>query len=165
MNQHLFLTGFMGSGKTTVGLVLSDLIGIPVVDLDALIEMGANKTINDIFKEQGESTFRHLETEVLLNVCKQEPKVITTGGGIILQEKNRQAMKEAGTVVFLYCDMKEVINRLKNDQTRPLFKGSVEEKEQLFKKRLPLYKEADFIIDTTGRDVKDIAKEIMSLIE
>ncbi|MCD8502257.1 MAG: shikimate kinase [Bacillaceae bacterium] len=165
MNQHLFLTGFMGSGKTTVGLALSKKLGIPVVDLDELIVKKTNKTINAIFEEEGEAAFRLLETKILLDVCKHEPLIVTTGGGIILHKKNRQAMKESGIVIFLYCEIKEVITRLRDDQSRPLFKGTLEEKENRFQERLPLYREANFTINTTKKEVESIVEEIMLLID
>ncbi|UQD52723.1 shikimate kinase [Bacillus methanolicus] len=159
--KAIYLIGFMGSGKTTVGKSMSAKWNWPVFDTDEELEKKVKKSINQIFEENGEEFFRLLESEIL----KQMPvnrSIITTGGGIVLKEENRRWMKENGVVVFLYAEPEEIFKRIENDDSRPLLKTNKKAAiKELFQARLPLYKEAaDFTIDTTGKDITEIIKEI-----
>jgi shikimate kinase len=165
MNEHIFLTGFMGAGKTTVGKYLSDCLDIAVIDTDYYIETIKKKKISEIFQEDGEAKFREFESEALQVISEQSPKIITTGGGIILSAQNRQLMKRKGKVFFLYCDIQETMRRLALDTSRPLFKADLEENKRRFEDRLPLYREADFVIETTNKKVAQIVTEIIACIE
>ncbi|EIJ78844.1 shikimate kinase [Bacillus methanolicus PB1] len=159
--KSIYLIGFMGSGKTTVGKSFGVKWNWPVIDTDEEIVKKVNKSINQIFEENGEDYFRHLETEIL----KQLPvnrSIITTGGGIVLKDENRRWMKENGIVVFLYAEPEEIFKRIENDDSRPLLKTNKKAAiEELLRSRLPLYIEAaDFTIDTTGKDINEIIKKI-----
>ncbi|MFN7251175.1 MAG: shikimate kinase [Anaerobacillus sp.] len=165
MNEHIFLTGFMGAGKTTVGKFLSNCLNIAVIDTDYYIETVKEKKISGIFQEEGEARFREYESEALQEICKQSPKIITTGGGIVLSVKNRELMKRKGKVFFLYCDLEETMRRLAMDDSRPLFKADLEQNKRRFEDRLPLYLEADFVIETTNKTVEQIIQEIISCLE
>lgn len=154
----------MGSGKTTIGQFLAKELDLPVVDLDTYVEEKSNKEIKTIFEVDGERVFRDLETEALQTVCLLPPKIITTGGGIVLREQNRQLMRSNGFVIFLYCDIEEISTRLVNDHKRPLYKSNLDENNLLFEKRLALYEEADITVDTTNRSVANIATEIMTYL-
>ncbi|EIJ83472.1 shikimate kinase [Bacillus methanolicus] len=159
--KAIYLIGFMGSGKTTVGKSMSAKWNWPVFDTDEELEKKVKKSINQIFEENGEEFFRLLESEIL----KQMPvnrSIITTGGGIVLKEENRRWMKENGVVVFLYAEPEEIFKRIENDDSRPLLKTNKKAAiKELFQARLSLYKEAaDFTIDTTGKDITEIIKEI-----
>ncbi|MEW8986999.1 MAG: shikimate kinase, partial [Bacillus sp. (in: firmicutes)] len=116
--QAIYLIGLMGAGKTTVGKELAAELGISVVDMDAEIVKQQGTTINDIFAEKGESFFRSLEAK-LIKELPQENVIITTGGGIILNEANQEWMKEHGFVVYLDANPDEILERLQNDQSRP----------------------------------------------
>lgn len=151
----------MGAGKTTIGKELSESLQVPVIDSDVFIEKREEKSINQIFQESGEATFRDLETAALMEICQQPPKIVTTGGGIIIRAENRDAMKKHGKVIFLYCDIEETTRRLSSDNSRPLFKADKEANKKRFEERLPLYKQADFTIDTTGKEVWEIVQEIL----
>ncbi|ERN53052.1 shikimate kinase [Alkalihalophilus marmarensis] len=162
MNDRIYLTGFMGSGKTTVGQALGKTLGFQVIDTDQWIEEDQQKKIKEIFNEGGEKLFRSLETEALRELS-QKKAVITTGGGIILKEENRKIMKESGTVIFLDCAIEEVIRRTSNDDSRPLLKEkSKGDIQSMYEDRLPLYKEADIHLDTTGRSILEIVAELKS---
>ncbi|MDE3839575.1 shikimate kinase [Bacillus methanolicus] len=159
--KSIYLIGFMGSGKTTVGKSIGVKWNWPVFDTDEEIVKKVKKSINQIFEENGEDFFRLLETEIL----KQLPvnrSIITTGGGIVLKDENRRWMKENGAVVFLYAEPEEIFKRIENDDSRPLLKTNKKAAiEKLFRARLPLYMEAaDFTIDTTGKDINEIIKDI-----
>ncbi|WP_096201235.1 shikimate kinase [Bacillus sp. FJAT-45350] len=156
----VYLTGFMGSGKTTVGKELGKAFNFQVIDTDEYIEKQQKQSISSIFAEYGEEGFRKLETETLNNI-NGEDMVITTGGGIIIKDENRQIMQTKGKVIFLSCSLNEIIRRTEGDTTRPLLKGKkLEEIANLYESRLPLYQEAELVVDTTNKSVTDIVKEI-----
>lgn len=155
----------MGAGKTTVGQILSENLSIPVIDTDHYIENLLNKKISEIFEQNGETKFRDIETDALQEICKKSPKIVTTGGGIVLREENRRLMKQKGKIFFLYCDIEETTKRLATDNSRPLFKADLEENKIRFEARLPLYREANFTIDTTKKTVEQIVAEIINCLE
>lgn len=155
----------MGAGKTTVGKQLSEQLELPVVDTDHYIESHEKRKISDIFSENGEGYFRDLETKSLSNLVQNSPMIITTGGGIILRDENRELMKSSGKIVFLYCDLEETNKRLKNDKSRPLYQGNLEANRKLFEQRLPLYKKANIIVETTHKEVESIVKEIIHSLQ
>ena len=138
---NLVLVGMPGCGKTTVGRALARLSGKPFVDLDERIVDSAGASIPEIFAQEGEETFRHLESLVLDDVCTQGGQVIATGGGAVLQAENRAAMRRTGRVYFL----RRALEELPTDG-RPLSqKGSLEE---MYRARKPLYSAAaDVVID------------------
>jgi shikimate kinase len=164
VNEKIYLTGFMGSGKTTVGQALGKAIGYQVIDTDQWIEQTYRTSISTIFEEKGESYFRSLETEALRNLLNKRA-IITTGGGIVVREENRQIMKQSGKVIFLDCEIEEVIRRTSMDHSRPLLKQKNKEQiSAMFKERLPFYREADIQIDTTGKSILSLVEELKSLM-
>ncbi|WP_100404788.1 shikimate kinase [Bacillus solitudinis] len=164
MKQTIYLTGFMGSGKTTIGQALGKALGYSVIDTDEWIEESRQKKVRDIFQDEGEDFFRELETEALLTL-NQKPLVVTTGGGIIIKEHNRKLMNDCGIVVFLDCDLEEIIRRTEGDDTRPLLQNKDKQAViDLYQKRMPLYQEAAVRIDTTGKTVLQIVQELKGLL-
>ncbi len=154
----------MGSGKTTIGKIVGELLSVEVVDTDQWIEEQEQTTIAEIFKEKGEAYFRQLESQVLHSVTKRN-RLVTTGGGIVIKEENRQFMKENGIVIFLDCSVEETLNRLKNDTTRPLLATDKEQQIQtLFTSRYPWYEEAHITVDTTGKAINEVATEVVTRI-
>lgn len=162
--KSIYITGFMGAGKTTIGRMLSEHLHIPVVDTDQKIEEKQRKEIRDIFTEEGENAFRQYESEMLRSLLKSNV-IITTGGGIVERAENRQWMKENGTVVYLYCDPYVIAERLREDTTRPLFqKENIEAFVEKFENRRAYYEEADIYIDTTNKSVEEIMGELLRKI-
>ncbi|MBO1579105.1 shikimate kinase [Bacillus sp. XF8] len=162
--QSIYITGFMGAGKTTIGKLLSEQLHIPVVDTDQKIEEKRGKVIRDIFAEEGESSFREYESEMLRSLPTSN-LIITTGGGIVERAENRQWMKENGTVVYLYCDPYVIAERLREDTTRPLFqKENIEAFVEKFAGRRAYYEEAHIHIDTTNKSVGEIIEELLCKI-
>lgn len=161
----IYLIGFMGAGKTTVGKELAKKMGYAVIDTDEQIVNEQRMTINEIFQRYGEPHFRELETEILKKL-PGEKVIVTTGGGIILREENRQLLRRQSKVIFLDCHPKELMKRLKGDTTRPLLKDSDSMAIiDRYEARLPLYREvADSIIHTTGKSVDEIVTEIMACL-
>lgn len=158
--KAIYLTGFMGAGKTSVGKTLSKEIHVPVIDTDEVIVANEGRTIDTIFSEEGEEYFRNVETKVLQSLPLQDV-IITTGGGIILRKENREFMTKHGTTFFLYCSPEHTYERLKNDASRPLLAGN--KKQEIITRlhaRLPLYREADYTIDTSHKSILEVANEI-----
>ncbi|MDP4550223.1 shikimate kinase [Alkalihalobacillus macyae] len=163
--RAIYLTGFMGSGKTTIAEKLSFELTVPTIDTDDHIEEVTGKAIPDIFASEGEEVFRKYESQSLESIPNKNI-IISTGGGIILKEQNREFMKKHGIVIYLHCDPEEILKRLEGDSSRPLLKGDNRKAkvESIFSERLPLYREAHFEIDTTNRSVSEIVDEIQDII-
>ncbi|MEP0868664.1 shikimate kinase [Trichocoleus desertorum AS-A10] len=149
MNQllkgvNLYLVGMMGAGKTTVGRLLAKELGYRFFDTDTLIEQSQKKSINEIFAETGESTFRDIETAVLAELSSCVRLAIATGGGIVLQRKNWSYLRH-GLVVWLDAPVEVLYSRLQNDATRPLLRETdlKVKLQSLLEQRQALYAQAD----------------------
>jgi shikimate kinase len=162
--RAIYLTGFMGSGKTTIGRALSEKLGIPVIDTDEMIEKKAGKTIPAIFADEGEERFRKYEQEILKQLPTNDV-IITTGGGMVISKENRSWMKKHGNVIFLSCSLDIIFQRLQSDTNRPLFSQNKEKMKELYEKRLPYYLEAAFTIDTSHKSVEEIVEDIVRMIK
>ncbi|PFN29628.1 shikimate kinase [Bacillus cereus] len=162
--KSIYITGYMGAGKTTIGKALSTELHMEVVDTDQKIEEEQEKSIRHIFAEEGEIAFREYESEMLRSLPVHNV-IITTGGGIIERAENRKWMKENGTVVYLYCDPYVIAERLREDTTRPLFqKKDIEAFVTKFESRRAYYEEAEIYIDTTNKSVEQIMNELKAKI-
>lgn len=163
--NNIVLIGFMGSGKTTVGKKLAEELEIEWLDIDTEIEKREGKPISEIFAEKGELYFREIETGYIRSLLSVQKTVISTGGGIVLKEENVALLKEIGMVIFLHADFSQIIERLKEDTTRPLLQGENREEKvmNLLEQRDPSYlSAADIIIQTTGKGVNNVVEEIIS---
>lgn len=158
----IFLTGFMGSGKSTVGRKLATLPGMPFTDLDAVISKNAGTSIPDIFRCAGEEAFRFLERKALLDIAhRAEPGVIATGGGLPVNPLNRRVMKACGVIVHLKTSFESIMNRVSDDLSRPLWNS---DSRALFESRKDAYGDADIIVDTDTKTVEQIAREIFAAV-
>ncbi|HEV8629858.1 MAG TPA: shikimate kinase [Thermoanaerobaculia bacterium] len=147
--MRVFLTGFMGSGKTTVGRALAAALGWAFVDLDAEVESRAAMTVRDIFERRGEPAFRDLEHQVLDEVLAREgPAVVATGGGTFTFPRNLALIRGAGVSVWLNPSFATIGRRIGalGKQDRPLFRNEVEALA-LYRARLDAYREADHRVD------------------
>ena len=165
--MHLYLIGFRGSGKTTVGSLLADAIQLPFYDLDQLIQAHSGRNIAVIFSELGEASFRELETSLLTKVAAESPAVISLGGGACLAERNRSTIKLSGRAVWLRAEPEMLWSRIQNDPqsttTRPALTqfGGLEEVRRLLELRESTYAAcADYVIDTGAVTPLDAATEI-----
>lgn len=157
--KSIYLIGFMGCGKTSTAKELARSLEVESIDTDSEIETVTGSSIPVIFSDKGENYFREKETEVLLN----QPLfncVIATGGGIIGKEENRKWMRKNGLVVYLDTSWQQIVNRLGNDPSRPLWKGK--DKKSLFEGRISIYNQtAHLVISTDNKSPKEVAKEIL----
>ncbi|MBM6617306.1 shikimate kinase [Bacillus suaedaesalsae] len=161
--KAIFLTGFMGAGKTTIGKELSKHFNIPAIDSDEEIEKQMNTTVRSIFETRGENYFRTLETNVLRSL-PTEDVIVTTGGGIVKLEENRKWMKENGNVIYLHCDFPILWERLRNDDTRPLI-VTKEHTEKLYETRREQYMDHHLMVDTSVKTVFEVVLEIAEKIK
>lgn len=162
--MNIVLCGMMGAGKTTVGILISDLTRMRWYDTDDLITDKYGK-IADIFEYHGEERFRAIETEIVHRVAKEDNCVISTGGGCVLRPENSAAFKEGGgKIVFLKVDIKVLFERTGHTgDERPLLKNTTFEKmKALLDVRTPIYEScADYTVDTNGKSAKEVAIEII----
>ncbi|MFL6216674.1 MAG: shikimate kinase [Blastocatellia bacterium] len=155
----VFLVGFMGSGKTTVGDALATLIGWRFVDLDRVIEEREGRSIREIFETQGEPEFRRIEHEAIAACREMSETIIAIGGGAFIAEANRALIGALGVSVWLDCPLDVCLDRLGNDPTRPLLRGK-EEMRDLLDRRRSSYALADLTIQTGNLPSEDVAVEI-----
>lgn len=162
--MNVVLIGFMGCGKTTIGIKLSYFLKQALIDTDKLIERRAGCTIKEIFAKDGEDAFRQMETECLRGLCNEKGNfILSTGGGLPLREENAKLLHEIGKVVLLRVSADTVYERLKNDTTRPLLQGDNPKQkiDELLQFREPIYEScADVIVDVAGKSFQEILTEI-----
>lgn len=163
-SRNIVLIGFMGCGKSTVGIRLSWKHKMPVVDTDKLIEQNAGMRISEIFETKGEGAFRDMETDTLQKLSKQRvTRIISTGGGTPVREENRQLLKECGTVVYLRISPECVYERLKDDTVRPLLQceNPLARIRELMADRKAAYEAcAHIIVDVDGLTMEQVLEQI-----
>lgn len=159
--RKIYLVGFMGSGKSVIGRRLSYFLKLPYYDMDREIVRQQGMTIPEIFEKYGEAHFRKIETEFLRNF-RDEACIISTGGGVAINEENRKILRKTGLVFFLDANFEDIYKRVKNDKNRPIVQSSTKnELEQLFFTRRKFYREAGHIrVLTEGRSLKQIVEYI-----
>lgn len=165
--MKIFLIGYRASGKTTVGKLLAQKLGLPFADTDLLSEKKAVMTIKDFVAARGWEAFRRLEAETVASLCNAPPAVVATGGGVVMAGENLLLLKSMGPLVYLQTPLADLLARLKRDasgpQVRPPFTAEdldVQTKAVLAR-RLPVYEAAaDFTVDTNGKSVVRVADEI-----
>jgi shikimate kinase len=165
--RPIFLVGFMGTGKSTVGLLLAAKLERRFVDLDAVIEEEAHMTIAEIFYNEREGGFRAREATALRRVAAQGPQVVAVGGGAPAHGDNMDFMLHAGRVVCLTASVDELAARVGDAQTRPLLAGKDvrAEIERLLAARQKFYERAHLTIDTTGLVPSQVARRITEALE
>lgn len=173
--SRLFLTGFMGSGKTTVGALLAERLGYRFADLDARVEDVAGRSPVALFTERGEALFRAIETGVLTQSLDEEQIVIATGGGALVSEGTMRLAQEAGSIIYLRVPVPVLVRRLRHHSTeRPMLhdeNGAVlpeaaltERIESLLARRVPFYERADWVVDADERTPEEVADKVLELV-
>jgi shikimate kinase len=160
--MNIYLVGFMGTGKTSVGRQLAKQKKCNFVDLDELIELQQQRRIVDIFAKEGEAYFRKLEKKTLKQIVTQDKFVVACGGGVVLDPDNIKLMKKTGTLICLSADVQSILKRVSANTTRPILNvvRPRERIELLLKMRAPYYLQADKTIDTSRLSVKQVAAKI-----
>ena len=164
--MRIFLIGFMGCGKTTLGKKLAKHLNYNFIDLDSYIEKTTNKTITEIFENKGENAFRNLEKESLMEVCKKDNLVIATGGGTPCFFDNMQKILDSGKAIYLKMEIEDLLERLETEKSqRPLIENkSAKELDNFIRNKLSereyFYKKSNYILQ--GKSICE--KEIQNLI-
>ena len=169
MKKNIVLIGFMGSGKTTVGIRLSYRLRKSIEDTDKLIEKREKRTIREIFDTDGERYFRELETRLLQEaVDKRKNQIISVGGGTPVREENRELLKRLGTVVYFRAKPETIYERIRHDTTRPLLQceNPLERITELLKQRKDAYEScADIIIDVDDLSMPQVVDAVAKALE
>ena len=164
MKDNIILIGFMGCGKSSVGIRLSYQLRRTMIDTDKWIEQRQKKTISQIFQESGEEAFRQMETECLKELIRTaDRQIISVGGGLPMREENHELLKELGRVFYLKVTPETVYERVKNDTTRPLLQveDPMEKIRTLMEKRAPVYEAcADVILEASDLTLEEITEKI-----
>jgi shikimate kinase len=165
----IFLVGFMGAGKSSVGLALSRKLGWPFEDLDVRIEARERRSIEEIFRQSGEPAFRKIEHAALCSLIQDlsaSSKVVAVGGGAFAQEKNAALLEEAGfPVIFLDAPVEELFRRCQEQQVNRPLRRNLEDFRRLYEERRPCYLKAAVRIETGGKDVESVATEVIESLK
>ena len=166
-SRNIVLTGFMGTGKSTIGRLLADTLGRPFVDMDAELATQFGKPISAVFADQGEAAFRVAEAQLCAQLAQQEGLVISTGGGALVNPQNRAALAATGVLLCLTASTDEIVRRLEGLQDRPLLNGDGEPHSRvrsLLNDRRHAYAAIPLQVDTTGRTPEAVVSAIQDAI-
>ena len=161
------LIGMMGTGKTTIGSKLSEKLNVYFIDSDQEIEDSEQRTIANIFDEEGEEKFREIERKIIQEIMRRdEPMVLSLGGGAFIDPETRKLIKEKAVSIWLYADVETILHRVAGKNTRPLLNGGDRRIvfSNLMKDRYPIYAESDIKIDTTKDSHDNILNNIIGQI-
>ena len=165
--KKIALIGMMGSGKSTIAKELSKKTGLELLETDEIFELKYKTKIKDFFKNYGENKFRKLETELLKEISQKENFILSTGGGIILQEENRKILFNTDIkTIYLKANFETIFERIKNSKERPLLlvENPKKEIQKILKSRECFYKIANKTIITDNKTIEEITKEIIAEI-
>ena len=166
--NNIFLIGFMGTGKSTVSAVFEKKCGMERLEMDEWIVRKNKRTVSEIFRDFGEEYFRNEETLLLKECARRSNLIISCGGGAPMREINVQEMKKNGVVVLLTAAPETILERVKEDHSRPLIENNktVEYIAQLMEKRREKYEAAaDLVIETDGKSAEAICEEILEHLQ
>ncbi len=172
-SSRLFLTGPMGSGKSTAGPLVADGLGYRFVDLDERVEQAAGRSATELFADRGEDSFRALETAVLSQVLAEEGVVIATGGGALTSEATMAMAQDGGIVAYLRVPPETLAARLSADETRPLLRDAdgplvgerlLERIQAILDRRERFYSRADVVVEADGLTPPDVAANVVAAV-
>ncbi len=166
--MNIVLTGFMGTGKSSVGKRLASALDLDFVDTDKLIEEQEGRSISEIFDCEGELYFRSVEERLIKTITSSmNGVVLSTGGGVVISSTNRELLARFGTVITLSAGIDEIIRRLDQTETRPIIadtdvRGSL---EKVLGERRDLYATAEFSVVTDGKSIDEVVADILALVK
>lgn len=166
--RKITLIGMMGSGKTTIGKILSEQTGISAIDLDDFIENKENESISEIFKTKGEQYFRTVEANTIKELTQTtSSQILSLGGGAFENEQTRELLLKNSTVIYLETTPEEIFKRIQKTNNRPLLKNNmtIEKISEIMTKRKNNYNLAHYKILTDGKTPSKIAEEILGALE
>jgi shikimate kinase len=160
---NIALIGFMGTGKTSVGRIVAEQLHFDYLDTDELIQTATGKTISDIFKNEGEKKFRELEEKIVGEISTRTKTVIATGGGLPVNPKNLAGLKTHALVVSLWSSPEKIWERVRHQSHRPLLhdENPLAKIRELLTAREPFYKQADVLLNTELRSVREVAQQVV----
>ena len=163
--KNIVLCGFMGCGKSTIGKMIAKIAQLKFIDLDDYIEEKENRKIKDIFAQEGEEYFRDLEYKATQEISQMTNTVISAGGGTLTFDRNVEALRENNIIIYIDVTLNNIKTRLKNDTTRPLLQkpNKDEVMQELYNKRIPLYKDASNFIVNGNKSPKFVSEEIYKI--
>jgi shikimate kinase len=169
--DNILLVGYRGTGKSTLGKRLADVSGMPFIDMDQTIVEEKGSSISEIVEDHGWSFFRTLEKNLLIRLSKGKGQVIATGGGVVLNAKNRTLLREMGRVVWLQSDPEKIVTRLTQDKTRKEQRPALsdldlwKETNLILQERSPLYENVhDIAVNTSESTVGECVDEIIRIL-
>jgi shikimate kinase len=166
LKKNLVFLGMMGSGKSSIGFLVSKKLNLKFIDIDNIIEDEVGMKISDIFKSKGENYFRNLEEKITLKILKTNKVVVSLGGGGFLNEKIRDEVLTNHFSFWLNWESKILLKRIKNSEKRPIALNSTDQEiTNLIKKRSKIYMKAKFKIDCNKLTKNEIVKKITKIYE
>ncbi len=175
MINKIYLTGFMGSGKSTIGPILANTLGWDFYDLDFVIEKKEGKKVSKIFEEKGEEYFRKLENETLLELSEKDNLIIALGGGTVTSQSNIDLMKKKGKIIYLKISPESAYKRLRFKRDRPVLTRDntvnlekdefIKKIDELLNKRKKFYEQADITIETNNIPMGILVDKLAKLIQ
>ncbi|MGE4282249.1 MAG: shikimate kinase [Clostridia bacterium] len=165
MKKNIILTGFMGSGKTTVGKLAAERLNLCFVDIDAMIEQQHGMNISDIFAQKGERYFREIESKAVEKISLEQNAIISTGGGVVLKEENIFCLRRNGIIVYLKADVDTIMRNTSQNSNRPLLKDTNPKVriQQLLEQREAYYKHNDYEIDVSSLTIEQVVSAVLNI--
>lgn len=165
--KPIVMVGLMGAGKTKIGGLLADALGLPFVDADHEIELSAGCTIAEIFAQYGEPTFRDLERKVITRLLSEKLRVIAPGGGALMNEETAALVKSSSTSIWLYADLDVLVERTGRNNKRPLLQGGDPREilQGLMDKRYPSYAKADITVTTDAAEAEVTLERVLKALD
>jgi shikimate kinase len=172
---RIFMTGFMGTGKSTIGRLVADQLDYSTVDVDTLIVETVGCPITEIFSEEGEAAFRQYEHQALADACRGSECIVSLGGGALIEPENRPLIADAGVLIYLCATFDTIYERVSHRFHRPLLlddNGNMISRElfeerarPLFEARRPGYESADIIIDVDAMEKEEVAGLVLAKLQ
>jgi shikimate kinase len=161
--HNLALIGFMGTGKSSVGRFVADSMHFTYLDTDQVVEFRAHKTISDIFQQDGEPAFRNWERVIVEELTHRKKTVIATGGGLPIDQANIDSLKTHALVVCLWASAETIFERVREHNHRPLLSEGdpLPKIQNLLTLREPFYRQADVLVNTERRSVREVAVQVI----